>query len=230
MKTNTSSILAIVVLALAALACKAVTGEYFHTATPEATPAPRVIMQDDFSSTHWGTRTDADSSVEYAGNALRFIVYKEYFFAWSTPNDRSYQDVHLEVTVLNHGTHPTTAFGFICNKKSRHDYYYVAITAAGEYAIAKASAGQSDVFLTNNDRWARSDFIKGNASSYRVAADCGHGILALYVSGQLIDSVSDASYSSGQIALFAWSGEEQDRTSVSFDDFWLTEFPGYGTD
>jgi hypothetical protein len=233
MKRNTSSILAIAVLALAALACKAVTGEYFNTATPEIptlAPGPSVIMDDDFSSTHWGTRTDADSSVEYAGNALQFIIYRKNFFAWSTPNDRSYQDVHLEVTVLNHNTHPTTAFGFICNKKSRDDYYYLVITPAGEYAIAKASAAQSDIFLTNNDHWARSDFITGNASSYRVGADCGHGILALYVDGQLIDSVSDASYSSGQIALFAWSGEEQDRATVSFDDFRLTELPGSGMD
>jgi hypothetical protein len=107
---------------------------------------------------------------------------------------------------------------------SKSSFYYLAMTPAGEYAIAKAAAEQSDVFLTNNDQWASSDLIQKDAASYRVGADCRNdGTLTLYVDGQQIASVSDVSYTNGGVAVFTWSGEEATNTDVSFDDFLMTE-------
>jgi hypothetical protein len=100
------------------------------------------------------------------------------------------------------------------------------MTPAGEYAIARAAEGQSDVFLTNNDQWASSDQIAQNADSYRVGADCNsNGTLTLYVDGQQIASVSDSTYTSGGVALMVWSGEEATTTDVSFDDFLMSQLP-----
>lgn len=233
MKSNNRFILAITGLALAALACNAVTGGAGGGGgggdTPEgptSTPSPRVLLSDDFSSTRWGTGTDADSSVEYASNALQMIVYTQNYFVWSTPNDQDYPDTHMEVTVINNGTDSTTAFGIMCHQQATNgNFYYLAMTPAGEYAIAKAAEGQQDIFLTNNDQWASSDLIAQDASSYRVGADCGNGTLTLYVDGQQIASVSDGSYTSGGVALFTWSGEEANSADVSFDDFLMTELP-----
>jgi hypothetical protein len=216
MQSNTKILLAIVCLALAALACQAVTGG----------GGPKVLLSDDFSDTTngWGTGTDADSSVEYANNALQIIVFTKNYFVWSTPNDQDYQNTHMEVTVINNGTDSTTAFGIMCNQQAVNgNFYYVAMTPGGEYAIAKAVEGQTDLFLTNNDQWGTSDLITQNASSYRVGADCGNGTLTLYVDGQQIASVSDASYTGGGVALFTWSGENATTTNVSFDDFLMTE-------
>lgn len=230
MKRNNKIILAIVCLALAALACNAVTGGGGgggDTPGSTSTPSPTVLLSDDFSLAQWGTGTDADSAVEYADGALQMIVYTKNYFVWSTPNDQDYQNVHMEVTAINNGTDSTTAFGLMCNQQAGADssFYYLAITPAGEYAIAKATQGESDVFLTNNDQWASSDLITTDAASYRISADCGNGTLTLSVDGQQIASVSDASYANGGIALFTWSGEEATNTNVSFDDFLMTELP-----
>jgi len=228
MKSNDRIIFAIFVLALAALACNAVTdgGGGGEPTGPTSTPSPSVILSDDFSSAQWGTGTDADSSVEYANGALQIIVYTKNYFVWSTPNDQDYQNTHMEVTVINNGTDSTTAFGIMCNQQTTTgNFYYVTVTPAGEYAIAKAVEGQDDLFLTNNDQWGASDLIAKDASSYRVGADCGNGTLTLYVDGQQIASVSDASYVNGGVALFTWSGEEATNTNVSFDDFLMTELP-----
>jgi hypothetical protein len=230
MKRNNKIILAIVCLALAALACSAVTGGGGgggDTPGSTSTPSPTVLLSDDFSSAQWGTGTDADSSVEYANGALQMIVYTKNYFVWSTPNDQDYQNVHMEATAINNGTDSTTAFGLMCNQQAGADssFYYLAITPAGEYAIAKATQGESDVFLTNNDEWASSDLIAKDAASYRVGADCGTGTLTLYVDGQQIASVSDASYANGGVAIFTWSGEEAATTNVSFDDFLMTQLP-----
>jgi hypothetical protein len=114
----------------------------------------------------------------------------------------------------------------MCNQQAvEGNFYYFAMTPAGEYAIAKATEGQSDLFLTNDDQWGASDLIPQNAVSYRVGADCGNGTLTLYVDGQHIDSVSDATYTGGGVALFTWSGENATTTNVSFDDFLMTGLP-----
>src|SRR5919109_2225515 len=120
MKRNNQIILAIVCLALAALACNAVTGGGGGGETPgtPSTPSPTVLLSDDFSSTQWGTGTDADSAVEYANGALQMIVYTTNYFVWSTPNDQDYQNTHMEVTVINNGTDSTTAFGIMCNQQA----------------------------------------------------------------------------------------------------------------
>jgi hypothetical protein len=214
MKRKTKILLAFVGLVFSSLACQGLRGE------------PKLPLGDDFSSVQWGTGTDADSSIEYVDDTLQMIVYTKQWFVWSTPNAESYQDVHIEVTVLNNDTDSTTAVGIICNKQpSTSNFYYVAITPAGQYAIAKAVSGESDVFLTNNDQWGTSDAIAQNASSYRIGADCGNGTITLYVNGQQIASVADTTYTSGSIGLLAWSGEEATNTNVSYDDFLMTKLP-----
>ena len=154
------------------------------------------------------------------------IVYTKSYFVWSTPTAENYQNIHMEVTVINNGTDPSTAFGIMCNlQASTTNFYYVAIRPDGNYAIAKASEGQRDTYLTNNNQWAPSDQIATDAASYLIGADCGKGTLTLSVDGQQIDSVSDASYVSGQVALFTSNGENATTTNVSFDDLLMTELP-----
>jgi hypothetical protein len=229
MKRNYRIIFSVLALALAALACSAGSGggdESSDPTGPTSTPSPRVVLSDDFSSAKWGTGTNTNSSVEYENGTLQMIIYTKNYFVWSTPDDQDYQNTHMEVTVNNNGTDSTTAFGIMCNQQATTgNFYYVAMTPAGEYAIAKAAEGQDDVFLTNNDQWAPSDLIAKDASSYKVGADCGSGTLTLYVDGQQIVSVSDASYVNGGVALFTWSGEDATSTDVSFDDFLMTELP-----
>jgi len=253
MKGNLKIVLAIASLALAALACQAVgDGSPTTSNTPDVVPADTsapevtappaatedtspssnnsdVLMDDDFSNSRiqWGTGTDADSSVEYKDEALNFQVFTKNYIVWTTPNDKDYENIHMEVTVINNGTDSTTAFGFFCDKQYPIDdsRYYFAITPAGQYAIAKAALAQTDVFLTNNDTWGHSDLIAKDAASYRVGADCGNGKLTLYVDGQEVASVEDTTYTSGRIAVFAWSGEEATTTNVSFDDFKMTKLP-----
>lgn len=154
------------------------------------------------------------------------VVFTQDYFVWSTPNGVDYENVHIEVTVINNGTDPTTAFGFICNQQVvENSFYYFAVTPGGEYAIVRAQTGLTDVFLTNNDQWATSDLIPQNAASYRIGADCGTGTLALYVDGQQVASVNDTVYGIGGVGLFTWSAEDPATTNVTFDDFVMTKLP-----
>lgn len=215
MKNGRRIFFTIAALAIAVLAC----------ALPGGLGS-NVVLSDDFSSASWGTGTDADSSVEYANDALQFLVFRTNYFVWSTPNDEDYSNVHIEVTALNNSTDTTTAFGIICHMQVTDVSYYFAVTPAGQYAIGRSQLASDDVFLTNNDQWANSDSIPVNQLSYRVGADCANnGTLTLFVNGTQIATVSDTTYTSGNAALFVWSGEQEAGANVSFDDFQMTRLP-----
>lgn len=207
--------LAISVLALASLACAALSSLFGGP-----------LLQDDFSNTSgtWGVGTDTQSSVEYTDGGLQMLVFTPDYLTWSSPNQTDYRNVHVEVTATHNDTNPTTAFGVICNEQRTSDsHYYFVITPGGEYAIAKAEAGQTDFFFTNNDQWGSSDLIPQDAASYRIGADCASdGRLTLYVDGQQIDSVTDSTFTTGRVGLITWSGDEAPSADVVFDDFVVT--------
>ncbi|HKI54663.1 MAG TPA: hypothetical protein VJ987_11105 [Anaerolineales bacterium] len=213
MKNKLSNVfLTAVMLILASLAC--------------SLPGSSALLEDDFSKSDiWGTGTDADSSVEYSNEMLNISVNKDLYFVWSTPNGDDYENVHIELTAINNSTDATAAFGIICNLQITDTGYYFAVTGAGEYAIDKYTFA-GDEILTNDGKWGTSSLITAGADSYRIGADCGSdGTLTLYVDGQQVDSVNDTTYGSGNVGLFAWSGEERDSTDVSFDDFVMTKLP-----
>jgi len=202
-------VFAVTALIIASLACSALGGG--------------ALLEDDFagSDTNWGIGTDTDSSVEYSNDALKFFVSKDFLFVWSTPNGEDYENIHVEVTAKNDSSDSTGAFGIICNLQITDTSYYFAVTGAGEYAIGKHTF-LGDTILTNDGGWGTSDAVASGAGSYRIGADCGSGILTLYVDGQQIDSATDDTYETGGVGLFAWSGEELDGTDVTFDDFVVT--------
>jgi len=253
MKNRFNIFVAIASLALAALACQAVTGGPsapasstevapentiapvdteipLPTPTDETAPTSDVLYEDDFTSdgrTSWGTGTDTESSVEYLNDGLNMQLFKENYIVWSSPNDQEYENVHMEVTVLNNGTDSSTAIGFMCDQQYpiTDSRYYLAITPGGEYAIGKASLALDDVILSNNGEWGKSDSIAKDAASYRLGADCGNGKLALYVDGQQLASATDSTYTKGSVTLFIWSGKDIGSVNVSFDDFLMTKLP-----
>jgi hypothetical protein len=215
MRSKYKFLSAIMALAIASLGCS----------LSSVLPGSGSVLEDDFSNgENWGTGTDPSSSIEYGDGGLQMKIFTDNYFIWSTPNTESYENIHIEVTVKNNDTPPTTAFGILCHQQTISDsFYYLVMTPAGEYAIARAALAQTDIFLTNNDQWAASDSIAQNAPSYRLGADCGNGILTLYVDGQQIASVSDSSYTAGVVGLLTWSGEEASSANVTFDDFVVTK-------
>ena len=203
---------AVAALVLASLAC--------------SLPGSGALLEDDFSGSDvtWGTGTDADSSVEYSNGMLNFAVNKDLYFVWSTPNSEDYENIHIEVTAINNSTDSAGAFGVICNLQITNTSYYFAVTGAGEYAIGRYTFA-GDTLLTNDGQWSKSNMIAPDADSYRIGADCGNNTLTLYVDSQQVDSVSDSTYTSGNVGAFAWSGEQLNGTDVSFDDFVVTRLP-----
>jgi len=182
------------------------------------------LLEDDFSDSEsgWGTGTDSDSAVEYEDGVLRMTSFRDYYFTWSTPDEETYKDVHLEVTVNNESGDAGMSFGVLCHQQVvDSSFHYFAVTTDGDYAIARAEIGKEDVFLTNDDDWGTSGVISAGASSYRVGADCRQGELTLFVNGTEVDSVSDPTFTEGGVGLFLWSADVASG-AISYDDFVMT--------
>lgn len=227
MKKNTlATALAVACLSSLILACSALSGAPSLPDVPSlpGSSGDRVLLQDDFSDDNsgWGTGTDSQSSVEYVNGGLQMTSFKDNFFTWSNPDTNDYQDVHMEVTVENNSGGIRTGFGILCDQQVvGSSYYYFVVTSDGQYAIAEASLTKDDVFLTNNDDWADSSLIPQNADTYRIGADCGNGALTLYVNGNQIDSVTDDTYTKGNVGVFLWAGDTISG-GVTYDDFVMT--------
>ena len=207
-KNNLKVFVFIAVLVLAAMAC--------------AIPGLNSLPKDDFSNSDsgWGVGTDASSSVEYASDGLQMIVYTPFYVTWSTFGLETYENSHIEVSVNNTSSDSDSMFGVVCNEQgSTQAFYYVGVSPSGYYAFIKSSVALEDVYLKEGT----SDVISASASSMRIGLDCGNGTLTLYVNGQQIDSVSDASYPNGVVGLFTASDDLDSGATVIFDDFVMTK-------
>ncbi len=215
-KNHLKLIALITCLVLAALAC----------AIPGVGSSDGSLYRDDFSSTdsNWGIGTDADSSVEYSNDGLQFLVITPFYYTWSNPGvGEEFENIHLEVTVKNTSSDPNATFGLVCHQQLSGDsHYYFAVTTGGAYSITKAALARDDEILSNNGEWGTSDLIPVAAETYQLGADCGNGALTLYVNGQQIASVTDATYTKGEVGLMAWSDEVASGTLFLFDDFVVT--------
>ncbi len=210
---NRTVVIPFLLLALAALAC----------ALPLGTAADSALFKDDFakSDSGWSTFSSTNGSVDYAGGEYVMTIARDKWFVWGNPGETTLSNVHIEVTAKNTSGVGDLSFGIMCNYADDTHYYYMGIDTQGNYAIAKTE-GATETFLTNNDQWGQSDKIKTDASSYRLGADCGSdGKLTLYVDGQVIDTATDTTYTTGDVGLFGWT-DATANAEVHFDDVVVT--------
>lgn len=237
MNSRSNVMIGIVVIVLATLACSLLSPSAPPTPTaapPTATP-PSVpvtgndapLFTDNFLEHNGGWEVDRnpDATIEYANGGLSINVMSPGWFIWSSLGDKSFSDIHMEVTARKESSFVASSYslGLMCDRQGKdYSYYWFVITASsGRYLIGKSTANQDDVNLSGDGDWKDSDLITQNALSYRIGVDCGHGALTLYVDGKKIDSVTDPTYTQGGVALVVWSGESS-AGPVVFDDFSIT--------
>ena len=129
--------------------------------------------------------------------------------------------MHIDVSAQNNSTDNLTLFGIICHEQVTQSFYYLGVSADGYYTIAKSAVAQDNVTLKDGTSTA----VPSDNQSFSIGADCGNGTLALYVNGQQLASVQDATYTSGHVGLFAWSDKATNAVDVTFDNFVMKSLP-----
>ena len=188
------------------------------TPRPTSTPPTVIIYEDDFSdpASGWATGSDAESTVDYGAGQININIYNSDVLITTTPR-KNFSDVMIETTVDTSGTDSETWFGIVCNYKDPKNYYLAAIKSYGYYSILELKDNQWK-WLTGGGAPAYSQRIAVDATSYKLGLLCFQNVLTLWVDGVHIISLTNATSSSGDVGLTAWT-EGQSKTKVRFDDF-----------
>jgi hypothetical protein len=201
-------------LAAAALAC---------SPSAPSLPANTALYKDDFSDSGsgWCVDSTANSSLDYLNGEYVFKVVKDNWFVWCNPG-QNLGDIHIEVTARDVSNTSDTTFGVICNDQKAAEQtdealYYLGFRPDGHYTIALSKGGQDQVLTKGT-----SNSIPSTAISYTVGADCGGGHLTLYANGTKIASASDSTYTTGDVGLFAWTGDGA-PAEVHYDNLVVTK-------
>ena len=178
------------------------------TASPEPIAGPGfppdlVQFQDDFSnpSSGWDTYQDSNGSADYSNGSFRIKVTNTSYKLWTIPNQSLQNDISIWVEATKAGGPDDNAFGVICRYQDNDNYYYFFITSDG-YAGISMNKNNEKILLTGNSL-IFSDAIKQGAATNNIHAECAGSTLTLYANNQQIASVSDSSFSGGDVGLIA---------------------------
>lgn len=193
------------------------------TASPEPLAGPGfasslVQFQDDFSNldSGWHTFQDTDGSTQYSSGGFRINVASANYLLWSNPSKTFQNDVSIHVDATKAGGPDDNAFGVICRYQDNDNFYYLFITSDGYAGIARYKNNEK-VVLTGKSL-IYSDVIKQGAATNNISADCVGNALTLHVNGQKITSVTDSSFSNGDVGLMAKTYDTP-GVDILFDNF-----------
>ena len=186
-----------------------------YQSAPEAVTS--VPFTDDFSdsSSGWDDSSNENGDTGYENGEYVIRLNKLDWFRWGNADEDNLSDIHIDVTAQSTGSASDATFGVICHYVDGDNYYYMGIGSDGYYTIAKDVGDDDETLSKGNDK------VPQNQASYQLGVDCGHGTLTLYVNDQMIASVEDDTFTTGQVGLFAWSAEDA-NVEVHFDDFVVT--------
>ncbi len=185
-----------------------------------------MVLEDDFAAdtNGWGTYDDDDASISYADGTYRMVISARDTGVWETHRSVRLQrlgDVRVEVDVQQLDGYDDT-FGILC-RAGDDGYYALEISTDGWYGIGKVEGDEYTLLAGPDEEPDRGDSVdvalrQAEQLGRRLRADCSGDTLTLYVDGERLAEVQDASYVTGSVGLAAYNIDAP-RTKVVFDNF-----------
>lgn len=185
-----------------------------ETATEQALAKLTLIYSDDFndSETGWGEVFQPDTVRQYGGSRYHIIARQSDVFTWSKLG-RDFADFVLEVDTIQDQGPSNNSYGVLFRIEDAGHFYRFGISGDGFYFLDK-SVGSEWVSLID---WTESHHINRGQASNRLKVTCAGSKITLYVNDQRLATVTDDSYTHGDIGLFAASFAEPD-VHITFDN------------
>jgi hypothetical protein len=220
------------ILVLAGLACSALTGGSEPAPAPitdpgdpgepePQEPASNVLYHDDFSNplSGWPTASDADKAASYTDGQYLMQAFTASQDVWAHPGE-DFSDVSIEVDATKHSGPDNNDFGIICRFVDDSNFYFLIVASDGYQVIGKYQNGEA-AYLSSEQMEVTDAVLSGTATNH-LRADCVGSTLTLYVNGQQVSSVTDTSFTSGDIGLTVGTFDEP-NVGVNFDNFVVFE-------
>lgn len=201
------------ILIAAGLACSGL-GE---SSEPGAVTGGETLFSDSFAdeSSGWEIGNYPSGRVGYWNGVYFVSSLGDGQTMWGLAN-RGFDDIVINVQSeqITGPSNHNNDYGVMCRVGSDGQGYFFLISGDGFFAILRADS--SDQFHTLID-WTSSNARNQGNSANEILASCDGETLTLKVNGELLASVKDSRYVSGDIALTATSYEAE-STEVHFDD------------
>jgi len=194
---------------LTSLACVMPLAEY-------TTPSGGVLYQDAFENpkSGWG---EMDNEVGVAGvsdGGYHIHVNAPNVNIWAHPG-LDFATTRIEAEMYAPAEPSENRMGLICRMKDDANFYFFVISVDGYYGIGKVKDGQ---WAQLSGQMQPHNAILTGGQINIVRADCIGSFLILYVNGQLVGSVEDSDFTSGDVGLLAGSFATP-GADVYFDNF-----------
>lgn len=201
------------VLVLASLACNAVSGP-----APQ-NPMMTVLYQDDFSNpdSGWPAQADTEKSASYSDGQYLLQAFTSNQDVWAHPGE-SFGDARIEVDAVKSGGTDDNSFGLVCRFVDDENFYFFIISSDGYQTIGKYMGG--NISYLSAEKMQPSSAINLGTASNHIRADCVGSTLTLYVNNQQVSSVTDNSFSTGDIGLIVGTFDEP-NVGILFDNLFV---------
>jgi len=190
------------------------------TDTPTATNTPEpeftLFFQDDLKSGFWPTEKSDAFRMQYTmgGYMISNKVKRDIIYS---VHDVPLGDVRVQVTGKRISGPLDGYYGLICNFVNGSNFYFLGVGVDGWYGIGLKQTGQLRFLTEGMDK---SGAIKLGGMENDLRAECGQGILSLWVNGVQIASVTDRTLAAGSTGVGV-GNRDTAGTEVLFQAFAL---------
>ncbi|GJM41142.1 MAG: hypothetical protein DHS20C20_14240 [Ardenticatenaceae bacterium] len=205
----------LLVALLSLAACSIVSGP-----STDACNENGALLRDDFSGEQacgWREYNQGGAVVEIAEGTLN-ISTSQTGQIWWTNVGRDFSDVIVTVQARQTSGPNNNAYGILCRYQDENNFYIFLISGDGYYAVGKYQAGEEQItYLTPNQEYVFSDLINQGVATNLLRASCVGNELSLSVNGLPLVTVTDNTFSGGDVGLGV-STLEPGTAVVQFDD------------
>jgi len=179
------------------------------------------LLFDDFGdpSSGWDEKSDSDRVQGYRDGMYFISVSATDWIVWDTPG-YNFDDFVLQVDVLQTAGDAGNACGVLFRYVDGDNFYRFGVTGDGLFSLFKQ---EKDEWITLVD-WRESAYLNPISEPNRLKVVCQGDLITLYANDQELTSVTDGSFTQGDVGLFA-SAYDVPEIEAVFDDLWVTEAP-----
>jgi hypothetical protein len=185
---------------------------------PTLTPLPYV---DDFSDPGGGWKTASDEAIKIGlqAGALHFKIDDLDTIAWSTPRDKRFGDLVLDVDATQVAGPNDNTYGVIVRYQDDRNFYRLDISGDGYYAVFKRKDG---VWTKVQDYVETLTVKQGHATNHLQVIARGNQF-TFNVNGETVRTFSDGDFSTGNIGVAAGTLFDNAGVQIAFDNLKVSE-------
>jgi hypothetical protein len=182
----------------------------------ETQTADGVIYSDDFSDPNSGWESGNGGGLkEYYQGTYHISIEVPNHFSWSLAH-QTLGDVRIAVDLAFTGDAELAEMGIICRLLDGDNFLFFTIRSDGQYAVFKRQGGNE--YFIGMPGYQTNPAINIGVATNHLEVECVGDRLTLYVNGEHLVTVNDASFQIGDVGLIV-GAFDQTAVNVYFDNF-----------